>query len=356
MQHTLIIFFGAVIGMYFALRGNTELMNRLCSTIARPYHRFMSTLCDKLSFSVAEVLIYALIVLIIVYITLRAVKIAREKHIAKSVYITLTTLLTAAAAIYAGFCLLWGTYYYSESFAQRENLSDDPISVQQLQAVTEYFAEQANYYSSMVQRDESGVYCTPEEEIFRKAPELYDNISKEFKSLNSVYIKTKSFEISKVLSLVDFTGFFFPFTGEANVNTDSPRCYLPSTIAHEISHQRGVAQEQQANFVAVVACMEYGDADYCYSAALLAYVHLGNALYKADYDAWKTIYESLDGNVLADFAYNREYWAKYESPIKSVSNTVYEGFLKSNGQSLGLQSYGDCVDLLVNYYYDEAAR
>lgn len=43
------------------------------------------------------------------------------------------------------------------------------------------------------------------------------------------------------MSRINYTGFFFPYTAEANVNVDSPLCMLPSTIAHELAHQRGVA-------------------------------------------------------------------------------------------------------------------
>ena len=46
-------------------------------------------------------------------------------------------------------------------------------------------------------------------------------------------------------------------------------------VAHELSHQRGVAKEQEANFTAVLASLRYGDPVYCYSASLLAYTHLG---------------------------------------------------------------------------------
>lgn len=157
------------------------------------------------------------------------------------------------------------------------------------------------------------------------------------------------------MSYLDFTGFFFPFTGEANVNTDFPPALFASTVAHELSHQRGVAKEQEANFVAVLASLRSGDADYCYSAALLAYTHLGNALYSADNAAWQRVYAQLDDNVKLDLRLNSAYWRQFETPVQSVSNTVYEGFLHSYDQTLGLKSYGACVDLLVNYYYAGAA-
>ena len=123
-------------------------------------------------------------------------------------------------------------------------------------------------------------------------------------------------------------------------------------MAHELSHQRGVAKEQEANFTAVLACLDYGDPDYCYSACLLAYTHLGNALAGADRAAWEEIFDGLDENVVRDLLSRRAYWAQFDTPAQTVSNTVYEGFLHSYDQTLGLKSYGACVDLLVNYFYE----
>ena len=116
------------------------------------------------------------------------------------------------------------------------------------------------------------------------------------------------------------------------------------------------AKEQEANFVAVLACLNYGDPDFVYSASLLAYTHLGNALYTADHSAWEEIYNSLSEPVRLDFAANRAYWRQFDTPVQAVSNAVYEGFLHSYDQVLGLRSYGACVDLLVNYYYEAAAE
>ena len=59
--------------------------------------------------------------------------------------------------------------------------------------------------------------------------------------------------------------------------------------------------------------------------------------------------------MLGDLAAERAYWKQFETSVQTVSNTVYEGFLHSYDQELGLRSYGACVDLLVNYYYEAAS-
>jgi hypothetical protein len=82
----------------------------------------------------------------------------------------------------------------------------------------------------------------------------------------------------------------------------------------------------------------------------LAYIHLSNALYSVNPGAWRMIDAGLREGVQADLLENNTYWARFESPVQTVTNTVYEGFLQSYGQTLGLRSYGACVDLLAGYY------
>ena len=189
--------------------------------------------------------------------------------------------------------------------------------------------------------------------MLQKSRTVYREAERRCGELAGPPVAAKPFFFSRLLSLTDFSGFFFPFTGEANVNTDFPPPLFAATVAHELAHQRGVAKEQEANFCAVYASLLSGDPDYCYSASLMAYTYLGNALYQADYEAWERIYDSLNDDVLRDFAANRSYWQAYETPVQTISNTVYEGFLYSYDQDMGLKSYGACVDLLVCEYLDK---
>ena len=144
--------------------------------------------------------------------------------------------------------------------------------------------------------------------------------------------------------------FYFPFTGEANLNVDCPASFLPSTIVHEMAHQRGIASEQECNFIAIAVSLASGDPVYRYSGLLMGYVHLGNALYRADPDRWQVIRDTLPDTVVADLRQNSAYWAAFEGPVNDAASKVYDSFLKSNGESRGVQSYGTVVDMLMAYY------
>ena len=355
VRHGLLCAFVPIIVGHLLTRQRHDWMEALSERIIRPIHRVLAQINAYVPFSAAELLIGLAAALVLGYVAVQLVLLLTRRERGKRLYRLLITLLTAVLGVYAGFCLLWGTYYYGDNFTEKSGLSEEPVSVEQLTAVTRYFADLANEYAPRVQRDGNGLYCADQAEILARSPEVYARAEELFPCLAGPRVAAKGVRFSRIMSYTDFTGFFFPFTGEANVNTDYPPGQFAATVAHELSHQRGVAREQEANFVAVLACLLYGDPDYCYSAALLAYVHLGNALYAADHEAWEEISFGLDEAVLRDFDADRAYWKQFETPVQAVSNSVYEGFLQSYDQTLGLKSYGACVDLLVNYYYRAAS-
>ena len=354
VRHVLSLLGLAVIGAYLLLRSNAGLMQSISDGFVRPYHRAMSRLCSHLPFSVAEALIALGIFAALVYIIFIIVQLIRKPERAERIYRFFLTCLTAFALIYGGFCLLWGVYYYSADFEDQSGIRGAPASLEQLTAVTRYFTDLVNAYDASVARDADGAFAEDLSEIFARSPHLYDNVEQSVPCLRGDALAAKPVFFSRVMSYIDFTGFFFPFTGEANINVDSPACLVPATIAHEIAHQRGVAEEDEANFAAVLSSLESEDPVYCYSACLLAYIHLGNALYAADRDAWQENYQRLGEGPRHDLDDNNNYWERFETPVTTVSNQVYTGFLQSYGQTLGLKTYGKCVDLLIAYYYDVA--
>ena len=150
---------------------------------------------------------------------------------------------------------------------------------------------------------------------------------------------------SRVLSALNFTGFFFPFTGEANLNVDSPECLLPATIAHELAHVRGVAPEQTANFVAILACDTSGDPLYAYSGYLLGYIHLSNALYGASYEKWLEIAQQVCQTANEDILANNAYWQQFES--------FYKGDIFSSEFLSQKETFSQVIDTICVSFFQQ---
>ena len=341
---------GAVLLLFFALRGSRALMNALVFGVTLPLEQFFGRLCAHVPFSVAGVCYILLALDALACLVLAVRYIARSAHKGGALCRAVLFFADCALTLYAVFCLLWGANYGADSFCDRAQFYPEPVAYDDLLRVTQHFAGGLATCGDDVPRDENGLFCADRAAILAAAPEVYTLLYDEFPFLDTQSLAPKPFFLSKIMSCMDFTGFYFPFTGEANVNVDSPVSALPVTALHEMTHQRGIASEQQCNFLAILAAANADDPAYRYSGCYMGYIYLSNALYRVDYDTWLTIREALPENVRRDLAYNSAYWAQFDGSVSTVSQKLNDAMIRSYGDALGVQSYGAVVDLLVKYY------
>ncbi len=345
---------GAVLALYFALRGRRGLMNAFTARVTTPLKAILGRLSALTEVSVMEGLYVLAAVAAVAYTAWSIVAIARaggrRRHRAYSAVLGAADILLT---IYALFCLMWGVNYWTDTFREQAGIQDGPVAATDLQVVTAYFAQQLADTADSVPRDEAGRYAVAKEEILAESTHIYDGVTEIWPFLAFSDTGVKAVRASRVMSVMGFTGVYFACVGESNVNVDSPACLLPSTIAHELAHQRGIAWEQECNFLGVLASVTSGKADYAYSGWLLGFIHLGNALYETDPEAYWAIRETLPETVEADLRDNNAYWDQFrDNVVEKVSDTVYEAALKSYGDANGMRSYSMVVELLVAYYKD----
>ncbi|MDR0859131.1 MAG: DUF3810 domain-containing protein [Oscillospiraceae bacterium] len=261
-------------------------------------------------------------------------------------------LVTAAVFIWAAFLWLWCSLYYTAPFYEGVLTNSTP-SEDELAFALEYFVEGANEYAPQVSRDNGGHITESAGTLLSRAAEVipYDKFCAYFPRLvNYPSPRPKGMIFSEFMSATHFTGVYFALTGEANVNRGTPKCFLPSTAAHELAHAHGIAPEAEANFAGIIAASLSGDAAFRYSGFLLGVTELGNALYSANPDRYVELSQNFSELVRIDFGDNHEYWAQYEETrAVTAVNSAYDGYLKSNGQQLGIKSYGACVNLLAEW-------
>lgn len=340
----------ALTGLFYLLRENRAAMDWWVFQILRPAAQGMGRLWAVVPFSGMELVIALFLLGNLAWLIRAVIFVVRggKWHIFGR---RMLALAAAWAWAWCGLCWLWNVTYYASTFTQRSGLTNEPYSVEKLAAVTEYFAQNAARLSSQVQRDEGGHFAEDLKGCFARGPEIYDAIAGEFPCLNMHSVKAKPLLCSRLQSLMGFTGMYFPFTGEANINVDAPACLVPVTIAHEMSHQRMVASELEANFVGIAACITSEDVAFQYSGYMMGLIHLCNALYPVDADAWYDVAgRTFTPELSTDWDDNNAFWRSLDSKVEEVAEKTYDTFLKGNDQALGMRSYGACVDLLVSYF------
>jgi hypothetical protein len=340
---------GAALGGYFlGLRWIPGFANRVGEGFSAPARRLLGRICALVPFSVTELLIVLLVLGAAVFLVRTAVR-ARRRG-ARTLLRRGLALLLAGALVFSGYCWLYGVEYQGSSFAERAGMTAAGVDAETLAAVTFAFAERAGELAPLVPRDGEGRVSVSARECLTDFETLYDGVEALFPFLTCRSYRPKPLLFSRVMSRMGFTGVYIPFTGESSINVDVPAFTVPFTVAHELAHQRGVVSEQECNFLGVLACVTGGDTLQAYSGTAMGLTYLLDALYRADRDAWAAVWDVLAEPVQADIRQNNTYWQSMESPVTGAAEQVYDAYLVGNGQTMGVRSYGACVDLIVEYF------
>ncbi len=297
-------------------------------------------------FSVVEIGLYALTVALIALALRYIIKKKPLKLI--SIYVFIAGLLLF---LYSAGC---GVNYYREPFSTyymehlREIRGDDLILTageSDLEDMLEWLTGKVNEARKEFDAS-SGNY----ERLAAKGVAAMEKAAGTYPELSGYYPRPKPVLISEILSLGQYTGVYSPFTIEANYNRAMVSYNMPHTICHELSHLRGFMREDEANFIGYLACTGSDDADMRYSGYLLGWIYAGNALAKSDPEGYERLRGELSGSVEEDIEENNAYWERFEGKPAEAAEKMNDTYLKANGQSEGVKTYGRVVDLMLIDY------
>ena len=165
--------------------------------------------------------------------------------------------------------------------------------------------------------------------------------------------RAKPVALSGVMSVLHITGFYFPWTGEANYNRVQPACTMPFVIGHEKAHQRCISSEDEANFFGFLACSRSDDPYVRYSAYLFAQRQLLYELLKLEPERARELVALRYPGVQRDVDAVRAYWEQLDKGVAGevgkASHAVNDVYLKTNGVEGGIDSYLLSAKLLIVY-------
>ena len=187
-------------------------------------------------------------------------------------------------------------------------------------------------------------------ELIQGATRSYAAAEKKFPFLVYRNISVKSSLYGTLGDYLGFTGYYNPFTGEAQLNTTVPKMLLPYIATHEIAHQLGYAKENEANFVGYLAAINSADTLFHYSTYLDLFLYTNREVYYLDSAASRKALNELSVPVGKDLIELRQFDLDHQSFFEPLINWMYGNYLKLNNQPKGLHSYNAVVGMLIEYY------
>ncbi len=321
-------------------------------TVAAFLRALLSHLTGWIPFSLAETLMYFVPVLL-VCLLIACVRAAGSGWRQGIRYVL--GVLSAAVLIYALFVFTFAAGYRVIPLSERLGLREEAVSADQLAETAQTLILRAEETLDEITFRRRGASVMPYtyDELSAKLMHAYDKVCEKYPFIQSFHSRVKPLSVSPLMTYTHISGVYTMFTGEANVNVNYPDYILPYTAAHELTHQRGIARENEANFVAFLVCIESDDPYIRYSGYLNMYEYVASALYNASPEKYYTLLSSLDARIRHEMIAYNEFFAPYrETVVSAVSDAVNNTYLVLQGTE-GTKSYGMVVDLAVAYLESE---
>lgn len=263
-------------------------------------------------------------------------------------------ILTLSVGVFL-FVGLWGLNYYAPSMNQRMGIAEENYTVQQLKEATLYYRNMAEQAAREVDRDEDGFFLPDEfDALAQEAGGSFAPLAKDYECFDGSKARVKYLLSSPLMAKTGTTGIFICLTGESSVSKLTYDISMPYTMCHEVGHRLGFAREDEANFAAFLACSESDRPDFRYSGYFNAFSYCYNALYKADPESARQVWQEASALLRNDLLReNNHYEALRNEKASEVSDAVYDSYLKGFSIQEGVQSYGQVTDLLLVWYFKE---
>lgn len=264
--------------------------------------------------------------------------------------------LTLLALVYLIFKLCWGLNYDRQDIGQSLGIAAGSYSLSELKMLNTQLIQRLNDARSKIPGDSLPTISWEEQKNI--AVDAYLSLAKQHPRFNYANPSIKKCSWNFLGDWIGFTGYFNPFSGEAQVKGDLPGILQPYITCHEIGHQIGYARESEASFVGLLAASASQDIRLKYSLYLDLFSLMQQELWRQYASIGDSIglRQQLDSNrqrldtlVKLDRRAIRRYFQQRSHQITPAFTQVYTQYLKANGQASGMLSYSEVLGWLLAY-------
>ncbi|HJQ27483.1 MAG TPA: DUF3810 family protein [Blastocatellia bacterium] len=250
--------------------------------------------------------------------------------------------LALAAVVFITFQILWGFNYERQPLRSKLDFEAGRVSPQALAELRRAVIEQLNT-EAVVRRSD-----WPDEREWRgQLLRTFNEAVGELGNRRGIAAgRPKHTLMNFYLAAAGIEGFVNPFGLEVVLESSVLPFEKPFLLAHEWGHLAGFADESEASFVGLLACLHSDSAALRYAGWLALYLQLP--------DDPKGEAARLAPEVVADLRAIVEREARRRNAtISRVQWKVYDQFLKASGVEAGVASYGMVVRLVLGTRFEQ---
>jgi hypothetical protein len=307
--------------------------------------RLLHPVFNLFPFSVGD-LVYIAVIAYLIYALIKLIRLLFKKEFKQLLVFLMGIVIGVQSAILI-FYLFWGMNYFRPSAGKRLNLHDTAYTTNRLADVTCMLIDSANACRARIAAADTNQGNTA---IYQTAIKAITSLSADSANFRAYSPAVKRSLLTPLLNYLGTSGYYNPFTTEAQVNYQIPYFERPLVACHEMSHQVGYGAEDEANFAGFLAGIGSKDRLLRYSSYQLAVAECMRALRYRDTTANNELKTHISPIVRNDFKAERAYWLTYRSKVEVISSIFYDDFLKANNQPHGLDTYNQMVLLVVAWY------
>ncbi len=343
-----VFIFGSFIGLLFVLSLIESNSLWIEEFYAQGFYRFYGHIpkyiFGYIPFSIGDIF-YAFTIIFLLYWLVNLIRKVWAKKWSDACR-TFLSIVNLLLGLYIFFYVSWGLNYYRKPISVNAHLQVDSLKLADYLMVLDEYLDSTNALREQVNPAQ---WADRKDDI---RTDLANWVKKDttFSSfLSRSQVEAKSPLNSVVVSYFGVSGYFNPFTHEAQVNYAMPALSFPFTYIHELAHQQGVGFEDEANFIAFVRLQHHPQSFYRYSAYLQTTLYMLGELRGMYPDLSKDYQTRLSKPVLADIADERLFWSNYTGWINDLMGLFYNQYLTHNNQKEGIARYDRMTRLVLAY-------
>jgi len=309
--------------------------------------RMLRWLFGWVPFSIGDIL-YAIAGILIISAIWKLIRAIIQKRVNSSWLLRSgVRVMTWWLCIYIVFNLFWGLNYNRLGIAHQAGLEVTRYKTAELDTLVNLLIVRMNQLREVSLPERNPLMH--KRTLFKNAFAAYSVPDGDAPFLRYGGQSVKPSIYSHVGNYLGFTGYYNPFTGEAQVNTTVPVFVQPFTTCHEIGHQMGYAKENEANLAGYLTASHSSRPAFKYSAYFDLYLYAIRDLYQRDSTRSLELFEQLSPGVKADISALRDFNLKHVGFMEPLVRSLYAQFLRVNQQPGGMMSYNQVVAMVIAY-------